>query len=102
MSVFSAAINAIFADPNMAADAVYSAVGVCAPCRVILTRPDQDADFGQSMVRVPTVRADVRASEVASPEKGATLTVGDVVYRINAAPMRDRERLVWSLDLVEL
>lgn len=102
MSVFSAAIDAIFADPNMAADAVWkeSGVGAGLPCRLILKRPDELTDFGGAQLVSSTVLADVRVSEIADPRPGDWIEIGSDRYEIQGKPRRDRERLVWQLELL--
>jgi hypothetical protein len=103
MNAFSAAINAIFSDPNMAADAVYRACGaphVAVPCRVILTRPDLQSTFGDARITSETTILDVRLSEVPAPQAGDTVTIGTEVLVIQGEPLRDRERLAWKLEAV--
>lgn len=101
MTAFSAAIAAIFRDPNMAADAVYRVQGLPpdVPCRVIRKSPDDLTDFGAARIRSETTQVDVRVSEIVSPAKGDRLTIGTEVFAIQGDPMQDWERLVWTLDL---
>lgn len=101
MTAFSAAIDAIFMDPNMAADAVYRAQGLPpdVPCRVIRKSPDDLTEFGNARLRSATTQVDVRASEIAAPAKGDRLTIGAEVFTVQGDPLQDRERLVWTLDL---
>jgi hypothetical protein len=101
MTAFSAAIDVIFADPNVAADAVWRAQGLPpdVPCRVIRRSPDDLTDFGGARIRSETTRVDVRVSEIAAPVKGDRLTIGAEVFQVQGDPMRDTERLVWTLDL---
>lgn len=100
MSVFSAAVDLIFADPNMAADCDYRTGGAdpAVPVRVIRNRPDDMVSFGQSRIVTDTVIFDVRAVEVALPGLGDTLTIGADIFEVIAAPTIDRERLVWRLE----
>lgn len=102
MTAFSAAIDAIFADPNMAADAIWRAGGIPpdVPCRVILTRPDLTSSFGDARVTSETTMLDVRVSEVAAPAAGDTVTIGAEVLVIQGEPLRDRERLAWKCEAV--
>ena len=107
MTAFSAAIDAIFADPNMAADAVWRSCGaphIAVPCRVILTRPDLQSSFGDARITSDTTMLDVRLSEVASPSAGDTVTLtgsgGTEVLVIQGEPLRDRERLAWKCEAV--
>ena len=102
MTAVSAAVDAIFADRNMAADAVWlpAAGGAGIACRVIVNAPDADMAFGASRVTVETVRLDVRVSEVAAPARDDTVTIGGDTWQVSAQPRRDRERLVWQAEAV--
>lgn len=102
MLAFSAAIDAIFGDPNMAADAIYRPCGGGAgtPCRVIRAMPDQVNDFGSASIVSDSMRLDVRVSEIAAPQNGDTITVDAEVFVIHGDPRRDRLRLVWQIDVL--
>lgn len=102
MTAFSAAVDAIFADPNMAADATWSYQGIETPlpCRVILLRPDETTEFGAARIVSDSVRADVRVSEISDPQPRDVIVIGADTYRIQGKPLRDRERLVWTMELV--
>lgn len=102
MSAFSAAVDAIFADPNMAVDALYTARGGTAgvACRLIRKRPDEMTDFGGAQIVSTTVLADVRISEIAAPQGGDRIGIGADMFEIQGQPRRDREYLVWTMELV--
>ena len=102
MNAVSAAIDRIFADPNMAADAFWTPVGINVPvaCRVILKSPDLTSEFSGARLVSDTVVADVRVSQVASPANRDRIDIGTVRYIIQGSPRRDRERLVWTMELV--
>jgi hypothetical protein len=102
MSAFSAAIDAIFADPNMAVDALWKSrrVGPGVSCRLILKRPDDLRGFSGAQFVSVSVIADVRVAEVPDPIKGDRIEIGADWYEISAKPMRDRERLVWTMELL--
>ena len=101
MTAFSAAIDAIFNDPNMAADAVWqnAAETEMLFVRVMIRKPDEAVSFGRSRVSVESLLIDVRVSELASPRKDDTIRIGDDLYRVDAAPRRDRDRLIWTLEV---
>jgi len=101
VTAFSAAVDAIFADPNMAADATWAYQGVGTPlsCRVILKRPDDMTEFGGARIISDTVIADVRVSDVADPQPGDVIVIGADYYTVQGKPSRDRERLVWTMEL---
>lgn len=98
---FAIAMSVIFADPNMAVDAVYRAggVGPDVPVRAIRKAPDEVTAFGAARVWSETMRVDVRVAEVASPAAGDHVMIEGTTYIVQGEPVRDRERLVWTLDL---
>lgn len=100
MTVFSAAMNVIFTDLNMAADAAYRTGGVdpAVTVRVVRSLSDEVVPFGQSRIATETAVFDVRASEVALPVRGDTLTIGADVFEVIAQPTIDRDRLIWRLE----
>jgi hypothetical protein len=100
MNAFSAAVDAIFADPNMAADAVWRPCrgGAGTTCRVILARPDTQNGFGGAQIVSDTIRIDVRVSDIAAPDAGDSFTIGAEVFALQGAPRRDMERLVWQCE----
>lgn len=100
MTVFSAAIDAIFRDPNMAADVSYTAIGTGATTTVRAVRisPDESFDLGGARVSTATSLFDIRVSEVAQPVAGDTITVGEEEFTVQGIPERDAQRLVWRLD----
>ena len=102
MSVFADALDDLFADPNLARDAVWRAggIGEAVPLRIILRRPDQSAALFEVQASLPKLAAEVRASEVANAAEGDLLTVDGVAYRVRGAD-RDSERLLWRLSLEE-
>ena len=66
--------------------------------RVIVRRPDRIGDFGETRIVSETMIFDVRASEIAAPAEGDTLDVDGVTYVIQGKPMRDAERLIWTIE----
>ena len=100
MSIFAVAIDALFADPNLAVDAVYRAGGIdpAVPVRAIRRRPDRVGEFGDARIVAETMVFDVRVSDIAQPAAGDTIEWDGTVYRIQGAPLRDAERLVWTIE----
>ena len=100
MSAFAAALDALFADPNLGRDATYQpADGDPIPVRVITRRADAITEFGAARLWSETMRFDLRVSEVASPRPGDRLVLDVESFVIQGEPVRDRERLVWTLDV---
>ena len=100
MTAFAAAIDVLFADLNLGIDAVYRAGGADPgmPVRVILRRPDRISEFGQTRIVAETVIIDVRISDVAAPADGDTIEADGMVYVVQGEPLRDVERLVWTIE----
>ena len=100
MGAFATAVDVLFADPNLAVDAVYRAGGADPgiPVRVIVRRPDRVGEFGETRIVAETVMIDIRVSEVAAPAEGDTIEVNGTVYVIQGEPTRDAERLVWTIE----
>jgi hypothetical protein len=100
MSIFSAAIDNLFADPAIARDATYTADGgTPVPVRVVIRRPDEITGFGEARLWSETTRVDVRVAEVPNPRPGDRIQIDGEALLIQGEPVRDRERLVWTLDL---
>ena len=100
MTLFAAAIDALFADPNLGRDAVYRAGGAdpAVPVRTILRRPDRVGEFGETRIVAGAVMIDVRVSEVAVPAEGDTIQAEGTVYIIQGEPIGDAEGLVWTVE----
>lgn len=100
VSAFSAAVNAIFADRNMAAVASWQpAAGGSTEVRVIRKGPDDRLRFGGATIVASTMVVDLRVSEVAAPSPGDRIVISGETFEIQAPPEIDRERLVWTLNL---
>ena len=100
MSAFAAAVGALFGDPNIGRDAVYIADGG-APVlvRVVARRADAVTDFGDARLWSETTRIDLRVAEVPAPRPGDRIEIEGEAFLIHGEPVRDRERLVWTVDL---
>ena len=101
MLAFEAALARVFADPNMAVDAGWLAggVGPAVPIRLIRRAPDEVTGFGSSRVWSETLRADVMISQVPEPAPGDRVMIDGETYEVQGEPIRDRERLIWALEL---
>jgi hypothetical protein len=93
MSAFAAAVGALFADPNIGWDAVYIAAGAVA------RRSDAITDFCDARLWSETTRIDLRVAEVANPRPGDRIEIDGDAFLIQGEPVRDRARLVWTVDL---
>jgi len=100
MSAFAAAVGALFADGNIGRDAVYIADGG-APVlvRLIALRADDVTEFGDARLWSETTRVDLQVAEVPNPRPGDRIEIDGEAFLIHGEPVRDRERLVWTVDL---
>ncbi len=101
MTAFAAAMDAIFGDPNMAVDATwYPAGGAPQPVRVIRKAPDEVTAFGAAQILSETTLVDARVSEMANPKPGDGIGIGNDNFTIQGEPKRDRDGLLWTVELV--
>src|SRR6056297_3359830 len=71
MIAVAMALDALFADDNIARDAVYTAAGgTPILVRVVTRRADEITGFGDARLWSETTRVDLRVAEVASPRPG--------------------------------
>ena len=99
-TALAAAIDVLFADPTIAQDAVYTpTAGAPIAVRVVARRADAIATFAEARIWSETALFDMRVSEVPSPRPGDTIALGDESFVVQGEPVRDRERLVWTMDL---
>ena len=107
ISAFASALDALFADPNIGRDAIYVAdVGAPLLVRVVARRADAVSDFGDARLWSETTRIDLRVAEVPNPRPGDRIEIpgsgpgqAGEAFLIQGEPVRDRERLVWTVDL---
>lgn len=100
MSAFAATVGAPFADPNIGRDAVYIAEGgTPVPVRVVARRADAITDFGDARLWSEATRIDLRVTEVPNPRPGNHIEISGDAFLIQGESVRDRERLVWTVDL---
>lgn len=100
MSVFAAAIDNLFADPNIARDATYVADGGAPKLiRVVTRRADEVTGFGEARLWSESTRIDLRVAEVLNPRPGDRIELDGEAFIIQGEPVRDREQLVWTVNL---
>ena len=100
MQALAAAIDALFADPNVGTEATYTPGGsTLALIRVIARRADALTDFGDARLWSETQIFDLRVTEVPSPRPGDRIEIGGETFVIQGEPVRDRERLIWTVDV---
>ncbi|WP_424931898.1 head-tail joining protein [Amaricoccus macauensis] len=100
MTAFAAAVDALFADPNLGREATYApANGDPFPVSIIPRRADAITEFGDARLWSETTRIDLRVTDVPNPRPGDSIEIDGEAFLIQGEPIRDRERLVWTVDL---
>jgi hypothetical protein len=101
MTVLKAAIDRIFTHPSIAIAALWISATTSEerPIRVIRRAPDRITEFGAGRFVSDTMMVDVRVYDLPDPRPGDLIVIGAESYTIQGEPLRDRERLIWSLDL---
>ncbi len=110
MTAFDAMHDVLFADANLALDAVYAPPATTPPadpnCRVMFWEVDRKIELGSSGASKPGPVAEVRVSELAAPAEGGSLSVrfasGTRNFLIKKAVADDGQRHVWRLALREV
>ena len=99
MTAFAGLVDRLFADPSLGRDATWEpAEGEPVSVRVVARRADAITEFGGARLWSETTRFDVRVAEVADPRPGDRLVIDGEAFVVQGEPMRDRERLVWTID----
>ena len=92
-----------------AADSLFIRLGIPAiytpaggePLAVTITRrqPDEIVDVAASRVHTATTVFQLRVAEVANPQAGDMLQVGDDTFTLQGEPVRYQHGLVWRLEV---
>ena len=100
MSAFAVAVEMLFADPNLGVEAIYTSDGGSPRLIRVVTRSADDVtSFGGARLWSETTRLDLRVAEVPTPRPGDRIEVDGEGFLIQGEPVRDTERLVWTVDL---
>lgn len=100
MSVFDTAMQALFADANLALDATFiPATGANKEVRVVTRAPDVYQNIGQSVVHTPSLVLEVQVADCPMLTAGDIFLIDKIKYVVQGAPRRDSERLTWQVDL---
>jgi hypothetical protein len=102
MTAFAAAVDLLFMDPNLSTPALYqqSRIGVERAIRVMRRNPDRMVEFGAARLVSDSVVLDVRVSDCPELAAGDRFEIGGEIFVVQGAPQRDRERLVWTVELL--
>ncbi len=101
MNVFATAMDRIFSHADMAVAAVWISGSTSEerPIRVIRRAPDRITDFGAARILSDTTTVDVRVIDLPEPQPGDLIILGTESFVVQGEPVRDSERLIWTLDL---
>jgi len=84
MTVFDTALDTLFLDPNLGADATYTPSGGSpSAVRVVVEHDVELVSVGVSDVSDRRTVIGVRKSDIASPGRGDTILVGSTTYTVD-------------------
>jgi hypothetical protein len=99
MTAFAGALDLLFADPNLAHEAWYrDSEGQFTRIRIIPRRNDDVTTFGAARLVSEIFRFEVRVSELPTPRPDEQILFGEETFLIQGEPLRDRERLIWTIE----
>ena len=101
MNAFATAMSRIFADANMAVDALWFAggTGPGVTVRVIRKSPDEITPFGAGRILSDTTLLEARIADLPTPSPGDLIRIGLEDFLVQGEPKLDRERLIWTLNM---
>ena len=101
MNAFATAMNVIFADANMAVDALWLAggTGPGVAVRVIRKSPDEINPVGAGRILSETTLLEARVADLPTPAPGDLIRIGLEDFLVQGEPKADRERLIWTLNM---
>lgn len=100
MSVFAAAVRAMFRDRNMSVAATWHPQrGSSVPLRAMRKSPDAIIGFGQGSFITDQTVVDVMVADAPTIAPGDRIEIAEEWFVVQSEPIRDRERLTWTLDL---
>lgn len=95
-------MDRIFGHPGIGIAAVWIAGGTSEerPIRLIRRAPDRITEFGSARILSETLTADIRVSDLSDPRPGDLIVIGADSFTIQGEPIRDCDRLIWTVELV--
>jgi hypothetical protein len=101
MNAIAAAVDVLFADPNIGKDATWRAGGVGGGflVRVVFRAPDTMSNFGGGRFVAQSRFVDVRITEVPALQPGDTFEIGSGTYVVQGEPLADDDNLIWSAEV---
>jgi hypothetical protein len=102
MTAFASALDLLFADPNLSTPALYVPMGVGSGVAISVMRrsPDRMVEFGAARLVSDSVVLDVRVFDCPELAASDRFEIGAEVFVVQGTPRRDRERLVWTVELL--
>ena len=100
MTAFDLATGSLFADPNLAVDALLrlGGTGPAQAIRAIRAMPDRFANFGEGRFVVDTVLLNIRLADAPVLSAGDTVEIAGQLHEVRGTPTRDTDRLVWLAE----
>lgn len=101
-TAFDRAAAVLFGNADLAAAATLYPGGnftLGVPVSVILSRADQDSEFGENRVRGVQTIVSVLVADAQDLAKGDVLIVGADTFRLAEAPERDAARTRWTASV---
>ena len=104
MQAFRDAIRIIFADENMTVPAIWKPKGESRTVhlRAFRRSPDALSQFGESAIVSNQTVMDVMVEDAPTIAKGDLLIADNEWFLVQSEPIRERQRLVWTLDLRQI
>ena len=101
MNAFATALDPIFANANMAVNALWFAggTGPGVAVRVIRKSPDEITSFSAGRILSETTLLDARVADLPTPAPGDLVRIGLEDFLLQGEPKLDRERLIWTLNM---
>ena len=97
-----AAVRAVFADPTIGVDAIYTpADGSGVPVRAIDQTKSVRTDLFGAAVASTGRMVELQKAEVGTPVRGDTVEIDATVWTINVDPKPVDDGLVWACEVVE-
>lgn len=101
MTAFAVAVGTLFADRNLASDALWrqGGTGPEQSVRVIRRSPDATVPYGDGRFVVDTDMVMLPLSSVPDLAPGDTIEIGAEILVVTGDPLRDARRLVWTAQV---
>ena len=100
MTAFDLATDSLFADQNLAVDALLrlDGTGAALAIRVIRAMPDRFASFGEGRFVVDTLLLNIRLTDAPLLSAGDTVEIAGQLHEVQGTPTRDSNRLIWLAE----